>query len=76
MLKQQKIPTNTSFAGIYNFDCTKISEFKNIFEKFLQYATDTHLVMCHPGLVDDELKRVDSVTTAREIEYKFLLDKN
>jgi predicted glycoside hydrolase/deacetylase ChbG (UPF0249 family) len=28
--------------------------------------------MCHPGFVDDELKRLDPLTTLREQEYAFL----
>jgi predicted glycoside hydrolase/deacetylase ChbG (UPF0249 family) len=28
--------------------------------------------MCHPGFVDDELKRRDPLTTLREREYAFL----
>ncbi len=27
--------------------------------------------MCHPGHVDDELKRLDTLTTIREKEYAF-----
>ena len=28
--------------------------------------------MCHPGHVDDELKRLDPLTTVREREYAYL----
>jgi predicted glycoside hydrolase/deacetylase ChbG (UPF0249 family) len=28
--------------------------------------------MCHPGFVDDEVKRLDPLTTLREREYAFL----
>ena len=30
------------------------------------------LVMCHPGFVDDELVRLDPLTTQREREFAFL----
>jgi predicted glycoside hydrolase/deacetylase ChbG (UPF0249 family) len=32
------------------------------------------LIMCHPGIVDAELARLDPVTDAREREYAFFLD--
>jgi chitin disaccharide deacetylase len=28
--------------------------------------------MCHPGVVDDELKRLDPLTIQREREYAYL----
>jgi hypothetical protein len=28
--------------------------------------------MCHPGFVDDELRRLDPLTTLREREYAYL----
>jgi predicted glycoside hydrolase/deacetylase ChbG (UPF0249 family) len=30
--------------------------------------------MCHPGFVDDELKRLDPLTNPREREYAFFAD--
>jgi chitin disaccharide deacetylase len=32
------------------------------------------VIMCHPGVVDAELARLDPVTDAREREYAFFLD--
>ena len=32
--------------------------------------------MCHPGKVDDELRRLDPVTTLRECEYAYLLSQD
>jgi predicted glycoside hydrolase/deacetylase ChbG (UPF0249 family) len=30
--------------------------------------------MCHPGIVDAELRRLDPLTTLREREYAYFLD--
>jgi predicted glycoside hydrolase/deacetylase ChbG (UPF0249 family) len=31
------------------------------------------LIMCHPGVVDAELERLDPLTTLREREYAYFL---
>jgi chitin disaccharide deacetylase len=63
------IRTNPGFAGTYNF--TRAVEFEALFGSFLQNLPDGGLVMCHPGFVDEELQRLDELTTAREQEYAF-----
>ncbi len=32
--------------------------------------------MCHPGKVDDELRRLDPLTTLRECEYAYFLSQS
>jgi predicted glycoside hydrolase/deacetylase ChbG (UPF0249 family) len=43
-----------------------------LFPGFLDGMPDGGLIMCHPGKVDAELKRLDPVTDLREREFDFL----
>ncbi|HZP70995.1 MAG TPA: ChbG/HpnK family deacetylase [Pseudolabrys sp.] len=60
---------NPAFAGSYSFRAK--ANFARTFPLFLSGLPDGGLVMCHPGLVDTELKRLDSLTTLREHEFAF-----
>jgi hypothetical protein len=68
--RQAGVPTNPAFAGTYSF--TRRADFAGSFAQFLQGLPDGGLVMCHPGHVDDELKRLDPLTDLREREYEYL----
>ena len=63
------IATNPAFAGSYAFNRT--ANFAKIFPRFLAGLPDGGLIMCHPGYVDAELKRLDSLTTLREHELAY-----
>jgi len=63
------IRTNPAFAGTYNF--RRVADFEALFGSFLQNLPDGGLVMCHPGFVDAELRRLDELTTLREHEHAF-----
>ncbi len=63
------IATNPAFAGAYNFSGK--ADFARIFPRFLAGLPDGALVMCHPGFVDAELERLDSLTHAREREFAY-----
>ncbi|MBI2713418.1 MAG: ChbG/HpnK family deacetylase [Rhizobiales bacterium] len=63
------IATNAAFAGAYAF--TPKTDFTKIFQRFLAGLPDGGLVMCHPGFVDAELERLDSLTTLREREFAY-----
>jgi hypothetical protein len=73
--KAQKagIATNPAFAGTYSFSSRAV--FAKLFPRFLEGLPDGGLIMCHPGLVDAELKRLDSLTHVREREYEFFLSE-
>ena len=43
------------------------------FRAFSTGCRTDSVVMCHPGFVDDELQRLDPLTTLREQEYAFLI---
>lgn len=62
---------NEGFSGFSAFDSTR--DYGADFARYLAQPGPRHLVMCHPGHVDDELKSLDPVTTTREQELAFLL---
>jgi hypothetical protein len=66
------VPTNPAFAGTYAF--RPRADYRALFAKFLDGMPDGGVIMCHPGIVDAELARLDPVTDAREREYAFFLD--
>jgi len=67
--ERQGLATNPAFAGAYAF--TPKASFARIFPRFLTGLPDGGLIMCHPGFVDAELKRLDSLTTLREHEFAY-----
>ncbi len=69
--QRQGFATNDGFAGFSDFHPGK--DYAKAFETYLRAPGRRHLVMCHPGHVDDELKAQDPVTTTREQELAFLL---
>lgn len=62
--------TNPAFAGTYTFDDT--AEIAALFPGFLDGLPDGGVVMCHPGEVDAELRRLDPLTDLRAREYAYL----
>jgi chitin disaccharide deacetylase len=60
---------NPAFAGTYSF--APEADFSRIFPSFLEGLPDGGLVMCHPGFVDAELERLDSLTMQREREFAY-----
>jgi hypothetical protein len=65
------IATNDGFAGFSDFHPGR--DYASAFETYLRAPGKAHLIMCHPGHVDDELKALDPVTITREQELAFLL---
>ena len=61
--------TNPAFAGVYDLD--PATDFAALFPRFLEGMPDGGLVMCHPGHVDAELRRLDPLTDLRKIEYEY-----
>ncbi|PPD42141.1 MAG: hypothetical protein CTY15_12550 [Methylocystis sp.] len=62
---------NDGFSGFSDFDPGK--DYAQSFETYLRAPGRLHLIMCHPGHVDEELKAQDPVTITREQELAFLL---
>ena len=63
--------TNSSFAGVYDYG-GRVA-YGDVFTKFCNDQTPNGLIMCHPGFVDDDLKRADSLADQRTVEHDFLL---
>lgn len=63
--------TNDGFAGFSAFDPQ--GDYAADFESYLAAPGSRHLVMCHPGEIDEELKAVDPVVETRPQELAFLL---
>jgi predicted glycoside hydrolase/deacetylase ChbG (UPF0249 family) len=70
---QLAVRTNPAFAGTYDFSTN--ADFAKLFPSFLNGLPENSVVMCHPGTVDDELKRLDQLTTLREKEYAYFSDE-
>jgi hypothetical protein len=64
------IPVNRGFSGVAPFDPGR--DFAADLQRFLLRPGPAHLVMCHPGFVDDELARLDPVIATRPIEHAAL----
>ncbi|MGP0061145.1 MAG: ChbG/HpnK family deacetylase [Beijerinckiaceae bacterium] len=67
----QGFAVNDGFAGYSAFRVE--ADYGADFARYLMAPGARHLIMCHPGLVDDELAAVDAVTASRETELAFLL---
>jgi len=67
--KKFGIAVNPAFAGSYAFMAR--ANYTKLFPRFLSGLPDGGLIMCHPGVVDAELKGLDSLTTLREQEFAY-----
>jgi predicted glycoside hydrolase/deacetylase ChbG (UPF0249 family) len=63
------IATNPAFAGTYVF--SPKADYARIFPRFLHGLPDGGLIMCHPGVVDAALERIDPLTKLREREFAY-----
>jgi chitin disaccharide deacetylase len=66
------VRTNPAFAGTYSFKPG--ADYAKLFPGFLDALPDGGVIMCHPGKVDAELRRLDPLTDLRAREYAFFLD--
>jgi predicted glycoside hydrolase/deacetylase ChbG (UPF0249 family) len=66
----RELQVNPAFAGTYTYSDT--ADFAALFPGFVQGMPENGLVMCHPGKVDDTLRRLDPLTDTREREYAYL----
>lgn len=70
-LSRAGLVSNDGFAGFSAFDPT--ASYEQAFATFLIAPGPRHLIMCHPGYIDDELRKRDHVTQTRPLELAFLL---
>ena len=68
LLKTDRIPCNTSFAGVYDF--SSHNQYREYFQQFLKHIDDGGLIMCHPGLNGHD--KNDEIATSRVSEYRYL----
>ncbi|HEV7329252.1 MAG TPA: ChbG/HpnK family deacetylase [Bosea sp. (in: a-proteobacteria)] len=68
---RSRIPTNRGFSGFSPFEVER--DFAADLLRFLLQLGPAHLVMCHPGYVDDELIALDPAVATRPIEHAALL---
>jgi chitin disaccharide deacetylase len=67
---RSNIAFNPDFAGAYDFSTR--SDFGSLMQQFLKGLPQGGVIMCHPGVVDDVLVRLDPLTVQREREYALL----
>ncbi|MFM9973252.1 MAG: ChbG/HpnK family deacetylase [Beijerinckiaceae bacterium] len=65
--------TNDSFAGFSAFDPK--TDYATDFTSYLIAPATRHLVMCHPGEVDEELGMIDPVVETRPHELSYLMSE-
>lgn len=68
--ERRGIPVNRGFSGASPFDPAR--DFADDLARFLIQPGPAHLVMCHPGFIDDELAMLDPVIATRPLEHAAL----
>ena len=68
-VKRAGFEVNEGFSGVTDFVAAAVSA---DFAAACRALGSRHMVMCHPGFVDDELVRLDPVTERRQGEFDFL----
>jgi chitin disaccharide deacetylase len=63
--------TNDSFAGFSNFEASE--NYGLDFASYLIAPANRHLVMCHPGEIDEDLRKLDPVVLTRPQELAYLM---
>jgi len=66
---RNSVAFNPAFAGSYTFKPD--ADYAALFPEFLRDLPEHGVVMCHPGFVDETLKRLDPLTDLREREHGF-----
>ncbi len=71
LLQSNEVQTNSSFMGIYDWRQPEL--FGQNFKRFLRMSSiENGIIMTHPGLPDDRLKKRDAFNDGREMEFNFL----
>ena len=61
---------NTGFRGVRSFAARE--DFPSLMGRFLSQPKNGMVIMCHPGIPDDTLSRLDRVVEPRMAEYAYL----
>lgn len=76
LARARGVPSNDRFAGVYDF--ATATPFADLMPRFLDDAGPDakpggrRLIMVHPGIPDEALRRVDSLVEPRRAEYDYL----
>ncbi|MBP2231501.1 putative glycoside hydrolase/deacetylase ChbG (UPF0249 family) [Azospirillum agricola] len=74
LARERGIPANNRFSGVYDF--ATATPFAELLPRFLDTPghrpDDRPLVMVHPGIPDEDLRRVDSLVEPRRAEHAYL----
>jgi predicted glycoside hydrolase/deacetylase ChbG (UPF0249 family) len=70
LARKHTIAGSDSFRGVYDF--TDRVPFGTLMDRFVEDIPPKGLVMCHPGIPDDELRGLDCVVDQRRVEYDWL----
>lgn len=70
LAKADAVAMNRGFSGFY--DAARMP-FGEALPRMLARASDGHLLMVHPGHVDEQLRALDSLTGPREGEWRVLM---
>lgn len=69
LLTVKQIPTNASFAGVYNFK--KARNYRKYFQRFLNQTKNGGIIMCHPGSYSKDIS--DPLHKYRHHELTYLM---
>ncbi len=70
LARRHTVAGNSSFRGIYDF--SNRVPFGTLMDRFVEDIPPRGLVMCHPGIPDEELRALDPVVDQRRVEYDWL----
>lgn len=70
LARRRGIPANDSFRGVYDFSGRE--PFGSLMARFLDRPRGRTLVMVHPGIPDEALRRADPLVDQRMVEYDYL----
>jgi chitin disaccharide deacetylase len=71
-LSRAGLPSNDTFGGFSDFEAG--TDYRVELTAAFKRAGTRHLVMCHPGFVDDQLRALDPIVERRAEEYRSLMD--
>ena len=70
LARKHTVAGSNSFRGVYDF--SDRVPFGTLMDRFVEDIPPKGLVMCHPGIPDEELRALDPVVDQRRVEYDWL----
>lgn len=69
-LKQQQVPVNAGFGGVYGFDAPDVEHYGAHMAQWLPQLGHGSLVMCHPAT---QVVQGDAIGAQRPVEFAYLM---